>query len=85
MALQVYEEMPEPRMVIRGGLCLSTSRFWDRLPGGWVATDDVLPVDLQIDDCIAGKPEALLVSFMTYLIGGADSGRNGQKTVVSVS
>lgn len=85
MVLQVYEEMPDPKLVIRGGVCLSTSRFWDRLPGGWVATDDVVPVDVQIDDCIAGRPEALLVSFMTHMVGDADAEQNGQKTVVSVS
>lgn len=85
MVTQVYEEMPDPKLVIRGGLCLATSRFWDRLPGGWVSTDEVLPVDIQIEDCIAGRPEALLISFMSHLIGDGRQGQNGRKPVASVS
>lgn len=85
MVLQVYEEVPDPKLVIRGGLCLSTSRFWDLLPGGWVATDEVLPVDVQIEDCIAGRPEALLVSFLAHVVDGAGVDHNGQKTAMSVS
>ncbi|MGD2042633.1 MAG: hypothetical protein PVJ28_03220 [Acidimicrobiia bacterium] len=85
MVLQVHDELPGPKLIIRGGLCTATSRFWDRLPGGWVATDEVLAVDIEIDECIAGRPEALLVSFMGHLTDNADLQRNGQKPKMSVS
>jgi NADH-quinone oxidoreductase subunit B len=85
MVRQVYEELPGPKLVIRSGVCLSTSRFWDVLPGGWVATDEVLPIDIQIDDCVAGSPEALLVAFMTHPSARTASKPAAPERVMSIS
>ena len=64
---QVFESVLEPRLVIATATCPSARAFWDDAPLSWIPVEDVLPVDLTVDSCVSGEPEALLGVVLSYL------------------
>lgn len=68
MYRQVHQEVPEPRLVVATAPCPYANSFWDELPNGWGPVEDLLPIDLHIDDCISGNPEALLTGVLGHLL-----------------
>lgn len=64
---QVLESVPEPRLVIATATCPSARAFWDEAPLSWIPVEEVLPVDLTVESCVSGEPEALLGVVLTYL------------------
>lgn len=63
---QVYDDVPHPKLVISAGTCPFASRFWDELPNGWDRVDEILPIDVHVEDCISGNPEALLAAVLAH-------------------
>ncbi len=57
---QVYDSIPEPKVVIASGVCPGATRFWTEPLVASTPVSDLLPVDVTIPDCIFGRPEALL-------------------------
>ena len=66
---QVFERVPDPKLVVSSGPCPAARRFWDELPLGWSPVWEVLPVDIRIDDCISGMPESLMAAVVRHLTG----------------
>lgn len=64
---QVHSTIPDPKLVVAAGTCPTSGRFWDDLPNGWVDVGEVLPVDVRVDDCVSGRPEALLAALLGHL------------------
>lgn len=71
---QVLESVPEPRLVIATATCPAAKAFWAEAPLSWIPAGDVLPVDLTVDSCVSGEPEALLGVVLAYL---AEAGAHG--------
>lgn len=61
-----YDALPDPKLVISAGHCRGTAEFWDELPGGWIPADELIPVDIQVGDCLSGRPEALLAAVLAW-------------------
>lgn len=66
--VRTFELVPDPKLVIAVGTCPAAGDFWEDLPGGWIATGEVIPVDLHVPECISGHPEALLGAVLGYLL-----------------
>lgn len=66
-----YDALPDPKLVISGGVCRGTTEFWDELPGGWIPADELIPVDIRVGDCLSGRPEALLAAVLAWSAQGA--------------
>lgn len=60
----LYERVPEPRIVISLATCPATGEFWDSLPGGWSLLSEIVDVDLRIRECASGNPEVLLAAVL---------------------
>jgi len=71
---QVYQGVPEPKLVISAAACPSASRFWDELPNGWSPVEDVLSVDIEVEACISGYPEELMATVLRHVLAGAQWG-----------
>lgn len=89
---QVYEEVPEPKLVISAGTCPFAHRFWDGLPNGWSPVEEVLPIDIHVDGCINGEPEALLAAVLAYVLASeglerkeGDGGQQGSRQLEKAS
>ncbi len=67
MHRQVYSTVPDPKVVVATGTCPMSHDFWDDLPNGWIPVEEVLPVDIRVDDCVNGKPEALVAAILSHL------------------
>lgn len=63
----VFRGVPSPKIVVAAAVCPAARGFWDRAPISWVPADEVLPVDVAIDACISGEPEALLGAMLSRL------------------
>lgn len=66
--VRTYERVPDPKLVIAVATCPAAGGFWDDLPGGWIATSEVIPVDLHVAECISGHPEVLLGAVLGHLL-----------------
>lgn len=64
---QVHSSVPSPKLVIAAGTCPTSHRFWDELPNGWVPVDEVLPIDIRVEQCVTGNPEALVAALLEHL------------------
>lgn len=64
--LRLYDQVPTPRLVVSTAACPSAGTFWSELPVGWSPVQDVVPVDIQVDDCASGHPEALIAALLSY-------------------
>lgn len=73
---QVYDEMPDPKIVISAAVCPFAHSFWDGLPNGWAPVEDLLPIDVYVDECINGEPEALMAAVLAHVfaIDGSSEG-----------
>ncbi len=69
---QVYADVPEPKLVVSAATCPHARRFWDELPNGWTPVDELLPIDLHVDECINGYPEALAAAVLAHVLGDTD-------------
>lgn len=76
---QVYQEVPEPKLVISAAACPSASGFWDELPNGWSPVEDVLSVDIEVGECISGHPEELMAAVLRHVLVGSEWGRPRQQ------
>lgn len=79
---QVYQEVPDPKLVVAVAPCPLADRFWDELPNGWSPVDELLPVDIHVDECINGEPEALMAAVLKHVLtteGTAPNERGGDK------
>lgn len=76
---QVFEDTPNPKVVISTAACPATSRFWDDLPTGWGPVDELFPVDIHIDQCIRGEPETLMTAVVRFLSEESQA-RSGRDT-----
>lgn len=65
--LQVDDLVPNPRLVVATSSCPAAQRFWDELPVAWSPVDEVVPVDHWVEECINGRPEALLVAVLAMI------------------
>lgn len=55
----LYEQMPEPKMVIAVGTCASTGGVFHNCYNVLGGIDKVIPVDVYVPGC-AAKPEAII-------------------------
>lgn len=69
---QVYADVPDPKLVVSAAACPTAHRFWDELPNGWTPVDELLPIDLYVDECINGHPEALTAAVLGHVLDASD-------------
>lgn len=74
----LHSQVPDPKLVVAVGTCPKAGRFWDELPNGWTAVDDVFSVDIRVEECISGYPEALMAAMVGYFLA-----RQGRGAVAS--
>ncbi len=55
----IYDQMPEPKLVIVVGVCGSTGGVFDKCPNVLGGIDTVVPVDVYVPGC-AARPEAII-------------------------
>jgi ech hydrogenase subunit C len=55
----LYEQMPEPRLVIAVGACAATGGVFQNCYNILGGVDNVIPVDVYVPGC-AAKPEAII-------------------------
>ncbi len=55
----IYDQMPEPKLVIVVGVSGSTGGVFDRCPNILGGIDTVVPVDVYVPGC-AARPEAII-------------------------
>lgn len=65
---QVHADMPEPKLVVAVATCPTAEKFWDELPNGWTPVTEILPIDIHVDECINGKPEALTAAVLGHVL-----------------
>lgn len=63
---RVYEQMPEPKLVIAAGSCASTGGVFHDCYNCHEGVDDVIPVDMYIPGCPI-SPEALIDGIVKLL------------------
>lgn len=82
---QVHASVPDPKLVISAGACPTAHQFWDELPNGWSPADEILPIDIRVQECVTGNPEALVAALLTHLFregaGEPQVGDSGEKTL----
>lgn len=61
---QVYDRIPDPKLVVATGHCPATRQFWDDLPAGWAPVEELIPIDLIVGECLSGHPEKLLAAVL---------------------
>lgn len=71
---QVYDSIPDPKVVISTGSCPAARRFWDDSLIGWTHVSELLPVYMSVDACIFGEPEALLEPVLSLTVETAMTG-----------
>jgi len=76
---QVYQDVPEPKLVISAAACPSASAFWDDLLNGWSPIEDVLSVDIEVEACISGHPEELMAAVLRHVLAGDELGGRSHK------
>ncbi len=64
--LRVYEQMPEPKLVVAVGACALSGGVFQGCYNAGQGVDSVLPVDLYIPGC-PPRPEAIVYGIMTLL------------------
>ncbi len=69
---QVYADVPDPKLVVSVATCPHARRFWDELPNGWTPVDELLPIDLHVDECIRGYPEALAAAVLAHVLSDTE-------------
>lgn len=74
MCEQVYENLPQPAIVIATAPCPSARSFWDEAPLSWVPVRELLPVDVELDTCVSGEPESLLGAVLPLVGALEDTG-----------
>jgi ech hydrogenase subunit C len=62
----LYEQMPEPRLVIAVGTCACTGGVFHNCPNILGGIDKVIPVDVYIPGC-AVRPEAIIDAIIIAL------------------
>ena len=72
--LRVYEQMPEPRIVVAIGACALSGGVFQGCYNAGQGIDSVLPVDLYIPGC-PPRPEAIIYGIKT-LIDKQENHRN---------
>jgi ech hydrogenase subunit C len=55
----LYEQMPEPRLVVAIGACACTGGVFHNAPNALRGVDKIIPVDVYVPGC-APKPEAII-------------------------
>lgn len=68
---QVFDAIPDPKVVISSGVCPAAQRFWKAPLVSSTAVSDLLPIDLSIPECIFGRPEALLGPVLSLCLAEA--------------
>jgi ech hydrogenase subunit C len=63
---RVYEQMPEPKLVIAAGSCASTGGVFHDCYNCHEGVDDVIPVDMYVPGCPT-SPEALIDGIVKLL------------------
>ena len=71
---QVYDSIPDPKVVISTGSCPAARRFWDDSLIGWTHVSELLPVYMSVEACIFGEPEALLEPVLSLTVETAMTG-----------
>lgn len=69
---QVHSDVPDPKLVISAAACPTARRFWDELPNGWTPVDELLHIDLHVEECINGHPEALTAALLAHVLGDTE-------------
>lgn len=80
---QVYERVPDPKLVVATAACHAASRFWDELPVGWTPVEEMIPIDLHIDECVTGSPEILMAQVLGHVLEDLQSGDRRSGLAVS--
>jgi len=65
---QLYDDVPEPKIVISTATCPGAHLFWDELPVGWTPVGEILPVDIHVEQCVSGNPEELLAAVLSHFL-----------------
>lgn len=55
----LYQQMPEPRLVVAIGACACTGGVFHNAPNALRGVDKIVPVDVYVPGC-AAKPEAII-------------------------
>lgn len=64
---RIHASVPDPKLVISAGTCPASHRFWDELPNGWILVQEVLAVDIRVEECVSGYPEALVAAVLGHV------------------
>ncbi len=56
---QIYEQMPEPKVVVAVGICACTAGVFKQCYNILGGVDNVIPVDVYVPGC-AARPEAII-------------------------
>lgn len=78
--LQVLERVPGPRLVVATVSCPAATTFWDDLPVGWTPVQELVPVDIHVDECVGGHPEALMAAVLDHALSAPVSSRSATTT-----
>lgn len=81
---QVIEGIPDPKLVVSAAACPAARRFWDELPLGWNPVSDVLPVDIEVDECISGMPESLMAALLRHVTNASSLEDRSQDMAISM-
>ncbi len=74
----VYNQMPEPKMVVAVGACGLTGGVFRDAPNVVGGVDKVIPVDVYVPGC-PGKPEAIIDGVIEALAKLAELQKEGRK------
>ena len=59
MVKQLYEQMPDPKVVVAVGICAATGGIFAECYNVVGGVDKVIPVDVYVPGC-AARPEAII-------------------------
>lgn len=81
--LQVHQRVPSPRLVVATASCPAAAAFWDELPMGWSPVRDLVPIDLDIEECVSGHPEALMAAVLNHALSPKNANHSDREMSIS--
>lgn len=73
---EVFADVPDPKLIVAAAACPASQRFWEELPNGWGAVEEVIPVDIHVEECVTGYPEALLAAVLGHVAASTNEQRS---------
>ncbi|MEG0874527.1 MAG: NADH-quinone oxidoreductase subunit B family protein [Clostridiales bacterium] len=78
---QIYEQMPEPKVVVAIGICAATGGIFQECYNILGGVDTVIPVDVYVPGC-AARPEAIIDGIVQGLGVLAEKSANLKKGIL---